>query len=65
MPKYLVVYQYQNARNETRKIVSGVQSEAFEEFYKDLGTKSGEHKIYKLAKIKKGIDLQLVTTGVC
>lgn len=40
--------------------MSGVQSEAFEEFYKDLGTKSGEHKIYKLAKIKKGIDLDQV-----
>ena len=29
------------------------QSKAFEEFYKDLETKSGEHKIYKLAKNKE------------
>lgn len=42
--------RYRNARNETRKAVSEERAKAYEEFYKDLGTKNGERKIYKLAK---------------
>ena len=33
--------------------MSEARSTAFEEFYKELGTKSGEQKIYRIAKIKE------------
>ena len=42
--------KYRLAKKETKKAVSVARSKAFEEFYKELGTKSGERKIYKIAR---------------
>ena len=45
--------KYRLAKKEAKKAVSKAHSIAFEEFYKELGTKSGEQKIYRIAKIKE------------
>ena len=37
----------------TREVVSEVQSKVFEEFYQDLETKKGKHKMHKLGKNRK------------
>ena len=44
--------KYRLAKKEAKNAVSEARSTAFEEFYKELGTKSGEQKIYRIAKIK-------------
>ena len=45
--------RYRLAKKETKKAVSEARDKAYEEFYKELGTKAGERKIYKIAKNKK------------
>ena len=45
--------KYRLAKKEEKKAVSVARSTSFEEFYKELGTKDGEQKIYRIAKIKE------------
>ncbi|XP_028796772.1 craniofacial development protein 2-like [Neltuma alba] len=45
--------RYCVTKKETRRAVGETHTKAFEEFYKDLGTKVGERKIYKIAKNKE------------
>ncbi|XP_028802548.1 uncharacterized protein LOC114757628 [Neltuma alba] len=45
--------RYHVAKKETRRAVGEARAKAFEEFYKDLGTKVGERKIYKITKNKE------------
>ena len=42
--------RYRLAKKETKKAVSEACNKAYEEFYKELGTKGGERKIYKITK---------------
>ena len=39
--------KYRLARKEAKKVVSEARAKAYEGFYKELGTKAGEQKIYK------------------
>ena len=45
--------KYCLAKKETKKAMSEASNKVYEEFYKKLGTKAGECKIYKIAKNKK------------
>ena len=49
------------SKKGSQKVVSEARSTAFEEVYKELGTKSGEQKIYGIAKIKDEEGNVLVT----
>ena len=46
--------KYRLDKKESKKAISEARSTAFEEFYKELGIKSGEQKIYRIAKIYIG-----------
>lgn len=39
-----------NIKSKTRRVVGEAQSQAFEEFYKDLEINSGKHKYISFAK---------------
>ena len=41
------------AKKDAKKAVSEARAKAYEGFYKELGTKFGEQKIYKIAKNKE------------
>ena len=45
--------KYRLAKKEAKKAVSIARAISFEEFYKELGTKAGEQKMYRIAKIRE------------
>ena len=45
--------KYRLAKKEVKKAVSIARAISFEEFYKELGTKAGEQRMYRIAKIKE------------
>ena len=45
--------KYRLAKKDAKKAVSEVRAKAYEGFYKELGTKAREQKIYKIAKNKE------------
>ena len=45
--------KYILAKKEAKKVVSITRANFFEEFYKELGTKDGKQKMYRIAKIKE------------
>ena len=45
--------KYRLAKKEAKRVVSITRANSFEEFYKELGTKDGKQKMYRIAKIKE------------
>ena len=45
--------KYRLAKREAKKAVSDARAKAYEGFYKELGTKAGEQRIYKIARNKE------------
>ena len=45
--------KYRLAKKEAKRVVSITRANFFEEFYKELGTKDGKQKMYRITKIKE------------
>ena len=57
--------KYRLAKKKAKRVVSITRANFFEEFYKELGTKEGIQKMYRIAKIKEQKSRDLDLSNVC